>query len=133
MSRIAHFAFILLFCLTVSQSANAENKSAPNISLAQINADGMIADLKYLVLDLAEEKKGWSNLEELLPSFLEGIDKTRPLRIDILLGENQKERYRLILPISNLAEFAITSKSLKSLPKNREMVPIFWGICSKAS
>lgn len=105
MSRIAHFAFILLFCFTVSKSVNAENKSAPNISLAQINADGMIADLKYLVLDLADDKKGWSNLEELLPSFLEGIDKTRPLRIDILLGENQKERYRLILPISDLGDF----------------------------
>ncbi|QDT89357.1 hypothetical protein [Gimesia algae] len=105
MSRIAHFAFILLICLTVSKSVTAENKSAPNISLAQINADGMIADLKYLVLDLAGEKKGWSNLEELLPSFLEGIDKTRPLRIDILLGEDQKERYRLILPVSDLGDF----------------------------
>jgi len=105
MSRIAHFALILLVAFSVPRVATAENKSAPNISLVQIDAEGMIADLKYLVLDLAEDKKGWSNLDELLPTFLEGIDQQRPIRIDILLGENQQERYRLILPISDLGEF----------------------------
>ncbi|QDV16626.1 hypothetical protein Pan153_12570 [Gimesia panareensis] len=106
MSRIAHFALILLVAFSLPRTATAEeNKAAPNISLVQINADGMIADLKYLVLDLAGDKKGWSNLEELIPTFLEGIDKTRPIRIDILLGENQQQRYRLILPISDLGEF----------------------------
>lgn len=105
MSRIAHFALILLVAFSIPRVATAENKSAPNISLVQIDAEGMIADLKYLVLDLAEDKKGWSNLDELLPTFLEGIDQQRPIRIDILLGENQQERYRLILPISDLGEF----------------------------
>ena len=106
MSRIAHFALILFVAFSLPRVATAqENKAAPNISLVQINADGMIADLKYLVLDLAGDKKGWTNLEQLIPTFLEGIDKQRPLRIDILLGENQQQRYRLILPISDLGEF----------------------------
>ncbi|QDU09144.1 hypothetical protein [Gimesia aquarii] len=105
MSRIAHFAFILSIGFLIPNTVIAENASAPNISLVQINADGMIADLKYLVLDLANDKKGWNNLEEILPTFLDGIDKKRPMRIDILLGENQQERYRLILPISNLKDF----------------------------
>lgn len=80
MSRIAHFALILFVAFSLPRVATAqENKAAPNISLVQINADGMIADLKYLVLDLAGDKKGWTNLEQLIPTFLEGIDKQRPL------------------------------------------------------
>lgn len=105
MSRIAHVALILLLGISIPKAVTAEENSSPNISLVQINAEGMIADLKYLVLDLADDKKGWSNLDELLPTFLEGIDKQRPMRIDILLGENQQERYRLILPISDLGTF----------------------------
>lgn len=111
MSRIAHFALILVVAFSLPRTTIAEdktaeeNKAAPNISLVQINAAGMIADLKYLVLDLADDKKGWSNLDELIPTFLEGIDQERPIRIDILLGENQQERYRLILPISDLGKF----------------------------
>ncbi|WP_339732584.1 hypothetical protein [uncultured Gimesia sp.] len=105
MSRIAHVALILLLGISVPKAVSAEENSAPNISLVQINAEGMIADLKYLVLDLADDKKGWSNLDELLPTFLEGIDKQRPMRIDILLGENQQERYRLILPVEDLGTF----------------------------
>lgn len=105
MSRIAHVALILLLGISITQAVSAEENSAPNISLVQINAEGMIADLKYLVLDLADDKKGWSNLDELLPTFLEGIDKQRPIRIDILLGENQQERYRLILPVDHLGKF----------------------------
>jgi len=105
MSRIAHFALILLIGISLPKTVIAEDSSAPNISIVQINSEGMIADLKYLVLDLADDKKGWSNLDELLPTFLEGIDKQRPMRIDILLGENQQERYRLILPISDLGAF----------------------------
>jgi len=105
MSRIAHLALILLIGISLPETVTAEDSTAPNISLVQINAEGMIADLKYLVLDLADDKKGWSNLDELLPTFLEGIDKQRPMRVDILLGENQKERYRLILPVSDLGMF----------------------------
>jgi len=105
MSRIAHFALILLLGISLPQIVVAEDSSAPNISLVQINAEGMIADLKYLVLNLAEDKKGWDKLDELLPTFLDGIDQQRPLRIDILLGENQEERYRLILPINDLGVF----------------------------
>lgn len=105
MSRFAHFALILLIGFFIPKTVIAESASAPNISLVQISADGMIADLKYLVLDLANDKKGWSNLDELIPTFLDGIDQTRPMRIDILLGENQQERYRLILPISDLKDF----------------------------
>jgi len=127
MSRIAHLAFILLFCFTFPQPVAAENKSAPSISLVQINADGMIADLKYLVLDLADEKKGWSNLEELLPTFLEGIDKTRPMRIDILLGENQKERYRLILPVSDLGKFRDNLEVFEISSKKQRKGPYILG------
>lgn len=105
MSRIAHVTLILLLGISIPKAVSAEDNSSPNISLVQINAEGMIADLKYLVLDLADDKKGWSNLDELLPTFLEGIDKQRPMRIDILLGENQQERYRLILPIEDLGTF----------------------------
>ncbi len=123
MSRIAHFALVLSIGFFIPKAVIAENASAPNISLVQINADGMIADLKYLVLDLANDKKGWNNLDEILPTFLDGIDKQRPMRIDILLGENQQERYRLILPISklkdfrnNLEVFEITSKKQRNGP-----------------
>ena len=123
MSRIAHFALVLSIGFFIPKAVIAENASAPNISLVQINADGMIADLKYLVLDLANDKKGWNNLDEILPTFLDGIDKERPMRIDILLGENQQERYRLILPISdlkdfrnNLEVFEITSKKQRNGP-----------------
>ncbi|MCH9655076.1 MAG: hypothetical protein K0U86_00835 [Planctomycetes bacterium] len=105
MSRIAHFALILLLGISLSKTAIAEDSTAPNISLVQINAEGMIADLKFLVLDLAGDKTGWDKLDELLPTFLEGIDQQRPLRIDILLGENQEERYRLILPVTDLGVF----------------------------
>ncbi len=123
MSRIAHFTLILLLGISFPQLVTAEDSSAPKISLVQINAEGMIADLKYLVLDLAEDKKGWDKLDELLPTFLDGIDQQRPLRIDILLEENQEERSRLILPISDLGVFRealevfeITSKKQRKGP-----------------
>lgn len=123
MSRIAHLTLILLLGISFPQLVTAEDSSAPKISLVQINAEGMIADLKYLVLDLAEDKKGWDKLDELLPTFLDGIDQQRPLRIDILLEENQEERSRLILPISDLGVFRealevfeITSKKQRKGP-----------------
>ncbi|WP_298860448.1 hypothetical protein [uncultured Gimesia sp.] len=123
MSRIAHFALILLLGISLSKTVIAEDSTAPNISLVQINAEGMIADLKFLVLDLAGDKTGWDKLDELLPTFLEGIDQQRPLRIDILLGENQEERYRLILPVTDLGVFRealevfeISSKKQRNAP-----------------
>lgn len=127
MSRIAHVALILLLGISLPKIVSADESAAPTISLAQINAKGMIADLKYLVLDLAGDKKGWKNLDELLPTFLEGIDQERPLRIDILLGENQQERYRLILPVEDLGDFRAALEVFEISVKKQRKGPYILG------
>mgnify|MGYP001181162798 CR=1 FL=1 len=80
-------------------------KSAPTVHAVLQSADGILVDLKTL-LDLTSptEKKQWENVEGIIETFLFGIDRTKPVGVEIILGGDE-ERFRFALPIDNLKTF----------------------------
>ncbi|MGE3999662.1 MAG: hypothetical protein AB7I48_05555 [Planctomycetaceae bacterium] len=98
---LPRFAFLLLALsvlgLVPAPSAHAA-EAPPRIKMLLSSSQGLIDDLEYLVVDLAQEKKQWE--DNILPSieiFLLGIDYKLPLRWDVLVnneGQDEKSGYR---------------------------------------
>lgn len=87
------------------------NAAEPRIRVMQAGADQLIADLKFLVESTPDPalKKQWENLEATLDSFLPGIHRELPLRMDLLLGSKELT-YIISLP----------KVEAKLSPKNRD-------------
>lgn len=66
-------------------------------------ADQLIEDLEYLVNDLAGERQVWE--ENVLPNieiFLEGVSRTRPVRVDVLMDPAKtQEQYISYIPVDD--------------------------------
>lgn len=96
-NRLAVWA--VLAVLTFSWS-NTFAEEMPQLTIVQSGTDPLIADLKALVIDLADEKKAWDkSLYPTLELFLAGIDPKAPLQLDILFDENAEQIYRILVPI----------------------------------
>jgi len=88
----------------VAQTSPAE-KSAPSVTIMQNGANELYRDLEFIMkLTNSTEQKQWSVLQEYLDIFLIGIDRTRPMRVDLILG-GEMERYISSFPITNMKEF----------------------------
>ncbi|MCA9026040.1 MAG: hypothetical protein KDA86_12605 [Planctomycetaceae bacterium] len=97
LQRFTFVVFSLVFTFaTLCSTTNAEDK--PRLKIVMASPQGFLDDLEYLVVDLAEEKKQWDdNIYPSLDIFLIGVERTAPLRFDILLsdaGEDDKSGYR---------------------------------------
>lgn len=102
-ARKLAYALVLTVCLPLS--AFAQRDGAPKVNAVLLSAKQVLQDLK-LLSDLTSkvEQSQWENIEGILETFLFGIDRTKPVAIEIILAGEQ-ERMRLALPISNLKVF----------------------------
>ncbi len=91
----------LTAALLMVQSALAQSEA--RIQVVQPGIDQLKSDLKYLVelSPTAALKKQWgTTLEPLIDSFAEGLDPTKPIRVDILVGKNVD--YEMHFPVKKL-------------------------------
>ncbi|MCA8987234.1 MAG: hypothetical protein KDA78_06320, partial [Planctomycetaceae bacterium] len=88
-------------CLTAADG-DQENK----ISFMIISADRLLDDVEYMVDDLADRKKIWNEkIAESIELFLEGVDRKKPVRIDMFFDQETGEYYRPFFPITSVAAF----------------------------
>ncbi|MBX3436955.1 MAG: hypothetical protein KF861_05660 [Planctomycetaceae bacterium] len=87
---------LLVGGFAIATSAIADDP--PRIKVLLSSPQGLIDDIQYLVVDLAQEKKQWDdNIRPSIEIFLLGVDYNKPLRWDLLVnneGANQKSGYR---------------------------------------
>src|SRR3954466_6098220 len=90
---------MLTAALLMVQSALAQSEA--RIQVVQPGIEHLKSDLKYLV-ELSPTpalKKQWgTTLEPLIDSFAEGVDPTKPIRVDVLIGKNVG--YEMNFPIN---------------------------------
>lgn len=104
MSRLFQVVFAILVLAVLPPICVADD-SVPSVVTMQRGGDELLADLEYLVkLDTKLGAVQWENISVTLDTFLQGIDRTKPIRIDILLGGEQ-ERYRPAFPVANRGQF----------------------------
>lgn len=85
--------------------ADSSEKSAPRVSLVQIGANDLLADLEYILgLTNQKEQEQWSVIKDNIEIFLDGIDRTKPIRLDLIFGE-QALRYVWYLPMKDFDAF----------------------------
>jgi len=109
----------LFIGLNGTADAQEEKKTSPNVTIVQASADDFLTRLEYITLlagNLGKEQ--WDNVKGTLESFLDGIDRKKPIRIDILL-DGQDVRYRPSFPIANLGNFI---RNLKGFGINAKKV-----------
>lgn len=107
----------------VAQTSPAE-KSAPSVTIMQNGANELYRDLEFILkLTNSTEQKQWSVLQEYLDIFLIGIDRTRPIRVDLIMG-GETERYISSFPITNMKEFRddnLDSLGIESRKKSKTL------------
>lgn len=110
MRRSIRLAVAAITLCSMLVSARADD-SVPHVTIMQPGANRLMEDLKFL-LELTDksEQEQWANVEANLDIFLEGIDRDRPIRIDLLLG-GKVVRYRPSFPVKKLDDFLINLDS----------------------
>jgi hypothetical protein len=67
--------------------ATADDAPKPRVKLYMASAERVLADLEWIIADLAKEKTQWDN--NIFPSldiFLFGVDRNLPIRFDAMIG-----------------------------------------------
>ncbi|MCA8983028.1 MAG: hypothetical protein R3C12_10620 [Planctomycetaceae bacterium] len=102
-------AFLLICCgclIPCSRSAAADPAGEDKIIFTLSSADSLMADMEYMVKVLAKKQKQWGNdIEPNIELFLDGVDRTKPVRMDLFFDEKQAEYYRPYFPITDLPSF----------------------------
>ena len=86
MPRFVPVLLLSLLPALLPADATAQDTS-PSVTVVLSAPAELLADLKFL-LDLAPEKERaqWENVKEVLETFLFGIDPTKPIGVEVLLG-----------------------------------------------
>src|SRR4051794_35665577 len=67
--------------------------ASPSVTAMQTGANNLYEDLNYVFsLCNEEDKKQWPILQEYIDVFLKGIDRARPIRVDLVMG-GERTRY----------------------------------------
>ena len=106
MIRIVRSLLLLLFVAGgFVSTAVAQEETSPKVSIMQRGADKLLRDLEF-VMKLTDpgEQKQWPIMKDYLDIFLPGIDREKPIRIDVILG-NKVERYVSSFPVTNIKTF----------------------------
>lgn len=104
MSRVVGFCLAGLITAGLVPSAAAEDYM-PRVSVTVKSANETLVDLEYLLkLTTEEEQEQWPVLQEYLDIFLIGIDRSKPMRVDALMG-GDVERYISSFPVADFNEF----------------------------
>lgn len=95
-------AVLLSVVLLAPAVASAQAAAATRITIVAASDDRIREDLEYLVkLGPANLQKYWKDLSEMLESFEDGVDKTRPIGMEFIFGGEQLG-YMPIIPITAL-------------------------------
>lgn len=92
-------AILTLTALCASLDPSLAQQGEPTVTVMQSGADKLSSDLSFL-MSLAG-KRGQDQVpvvQAVFPAFTDGVDGARPIRIDIMLGEERD--YRMSIPIS---------------------------------
>lgn len=100
---------VTLITLTAAVPAVAQGNAAPNVSIVQNGADNLFKDLEFIMLANPKNAKEWKDLKEYINVYLEGMDRDRPVRVDIILGESAT-RYNFALPVKNRTQLDVFLK-----------------------
>ena len=102
---IVRLSVVMSVVIGFVHGAMAAEDATPRISIVAAGADELLADVKYIVgLTNEKERKQSPVLEDYFDIFLEGIDRTMPIRIDMLL-DAEEVRYMSSFPITNIKAF----------------------------
>jgi len=97
-------SLLLLTIFALPRVARAQ-ESAPKVSAVFHSAKRILTDLKLLSdLTTKTEQKQWENIEAIIETFLFGIDRRKPLGIQVIL-DGDEERFQFALPLTSLKEF----------------------------
>ena len=101
-------ALVLLLSLLPVASAE-EQESVPSVTIMHAGAETLLKDLRLLSsLTTPKEQAGWKKIidpeEGILEIFLLGIERTKPMRVDVLL-DGASERLRMSFPIADFDMF----------------------------
>ncbi|QDU40831.1 hypothetical protein Mal4_51930 [Maioricimonas rarisocia] len=102
----------LVLCLTAAVafhavSARADDPAKPARIVTMLSsADRLIADLNFIVVDLAKESQQWEN--NIFPNidiFLIGVDTQLPVGFDVLFDADTGIRYQPQIPVTDMKSF----------------------------
>ncbi|MFG0297465.1 MAG: hypothetical protein ACF8PG_16275, partial [Maioricimonas sp. JB045] len=102
----------LVLCLTLvmalhAVSARADDGAQPARIVTMLeSADRLIADLNFIVVDLAKESQQWEN--NIFPNidiFLIGVDPALPVGFDVLFDADTGIRYQPQIPVTDMKSF----------------------------
>lgn len=93
-----------------SQAQNRDSLLQPRFALRDGKTALQTAEY-FLSLTAPEDQQQWPTVEGFLESLLEGVDRTRPMRMDLLLG-GEETRYRTSIPVAN---FRLFEKNIRLL------------------
>ncbi|MCG6154323.1 hypothetical protein [Rubinisphaera margarita] len=109
--------------LSVAPTGDLSAQEKENrISYVISNADGLLADVEYMVKDLAGRTKTWNELiKENIDLFLDGVNREEPVRIDMMFDEKNGEFYRPFFPVSDLRDFRnnVDAFGITNKPRSR--------------
>ncbi|MFP6768279.1 MAG: hypothetical protein VB859_08920 [Planctomycetaceae bacterium] len=101
-SRLS-YALLLTACLPLPAFSQ---DAVPKVNALVLSADQVIKDLKLLSdLTSKTEQTQWENIEGILETFLFGIDRSKPIGLQVMLGGGEQGRLRMALPITSLKVF----------------------------
>lgn len=109
MNRRLRLLLVVLVVCGSTRTMRADQPASPNpapaVTVAQNGAAELYKDLEYILkLTNANEQKQWPVLKDYLDLFLIGVDRDKPMRIDVLLG-GKTVRYRPSFPIKSFRDF----------------------------
>lgn len=110
-SAVALLASLVLYRAGEAQEPQAQ-AAVPNAEAVAPEIQGVLAnsqrvlDRLKVALDLttAQEKKQYDVLKEYIEVFLPGVDRSKPVRMDVLTG-GDVTTYRLYVPVDSFQEF----------------------------
>eukprot|EP00913_Durusdinium_trenchii_P023377 g21955.t1 len=92
-----------LLVLSAAAPALAQGNAAPNVTITQSGADNLYQDLEFILLSNPKNDKAWKDLKAYIDVYLNGMDRDRPVRVDVVLGEGPT-RFNFALPIKDRAQ-----------------------------
>lgn len=118
--------FIVLAIFLASTGArgsfvSASEEAAPKIILMQRGATTFLQDLEAVMqLTVANDRGEWPALKKNLETFLIGVDRERPMRLDFLTGDGPM-RNRFTVPVDDLQEFRVNNLSANGITISRKL------------
>ncbi|MFT5094767.1 MAG: hypothetical protein ACI93T_003609, partial [Porticoccaceae bacterium] len=93
-------ALLSAVCLFGTVRPAAAQETIPTVTIMLSSTGELEADLEAIMkMGGKESAEQWPIIQAILPAFNAGIDPTRPIRIDIIFGEQRD--YRISIPYGN--------------------------------